>query len=196
METLAGLNLWFLIAGYIIMLAFLILQELLRHTPEAKTFQRGAFEKGSMLLIGVTLGVGLWLPLIVDTVGLALFPISIIEGLVALTVMLFGLGLRVWAAVTLGGYYTRTLMTTKDHKVVTTGPYAWVRHPAYLGVILLWSGFGVLSGNLVVAFLFPVMFVIVYLYRISVEERMLVGELGDDYIRYQRRTHKLIPALY
>ena len=192
----SGLNLWFLVAGYIVMAAFLIIQELLRRTPEAKTFRRGAFERGSMLLIGVTLGVGLWLPLIVDALGFALFPIDIVEGLVALAVMLIGLGLRVWAAVTLGGYYTRTLMTTKGHTVVTAGPYAWVRHPAYLGVILLWSGFGVLSSSLVVALLFPVMFVIVYLYRISVEERMLVEELGDDYVRYQRRTRKLIPLLY
>jgi protein-S-isoprenylcysteine O-methyltransferase Ste14 len=178
------------------MVAFLVIQELLRRTPEAKTLQRGAFERGSMLLIGVTLGVGLWLPLIVDALGFALFPIGIIEGLVALAIMLIGLGLRVWAAVTLGRYYTRTLTTTKDHRVVTTGPYAWVRHPAYLGVILLWSGFGVLSSNLVVAFIFPVIFVAVYLYRISVEERMLVEVLGDAYVQYKRRTHKLIPFVY
>jgi protein-S-isoprenylcysteine O-methyltransferase Ste14 len=178
------------------MLTFLITQELLRQTPEAKTFQRGTFEKGSMLLIGVTLGVGFWLPIVVNVLGYALFTIEPAEGLVALAVMLFGLGLRIWAAVTLGGYYTRTLMTTKGHRIVTTGPYSWVRHPAYLGVILLWSGFGVLSGDSVIAFLFPVMFVAVYLYRISVEERMLINELGDDYIQYKRRTRKLIPALY
>jgi len=140
--------------------------------------------------------VGLWLPLIMVVLGFALFPIGLVEGMVALAVMLFGLGLRVWAAVTLGGYYTRTLMTTKDHKVVTTGPYARIRHPAYLGVILLWSGFGVLSGSLVIAFVFPVMFVAVYLYRISVEEKMLVGELGEDYVQYQQKTRKLIPAVY
>jgi len=149
-----------------------------------------------MLLIGVTLGVGLWLPLIVAVLGLALFPIDLVEGLVALAVMLFGLGVRVWAALTLGGYYTRTLMTTKDHRVVTTGPYSRIRHPAYLGVILLWLGFGVISDNLVIAFIFPVMFVTVYLYRISVEEKMLVRELGEDYVQYQRRTRKLIPAVY
>jgi protein-S-isoprenylcysteine O-methyltransferase Ste14 len=176
--------------------AFLILQELLRPTPEAKTFQRGAFERGSMLLIGVTLGAGLLLPIVVDVLGIGLYSIDLTEGLVALVVMLSGLGLRVWAAVTLGGYYTRTLMTTEGHKVITTGPYAWVRHPAYLGVILLWSGFGVLSSSLPLALLFPVVFVAVYLYRISVEERMLVSELGDDYVQYQRRTHKLIPAIY
>jgi protein-S-isoprenylcysteine O-methyltransferase Ste14 len=178
------------------MVAFLVIQELLRRTPEAKTLQRGAFERGSMLIIGVTLGVGLWFPLIVNALGFALFPIDIVEGLVALAVMLIGLGLRVWAAVTLGGYYTRTLTTTKAHKVVTTGPYSLVRHPAYLGVILLWLGFGVLSSSLVVAFIFPVMFVAVYLYRISVEERMLVEVLGNAYVQYQRRTRKLIPFVY
>jgi len=196
-ETLVpSLSLWFLVAGYLVMMAFLIIQELLRRTPETKTLQRGSFEKGSMLLIGVTLGVGLWVPLIVDILGIALFPISIFEGSVALAVMLIGLGLRVWAAVTLGGYYTRTLTTTKNHTVVTTGPYSWVRHPAYLGVILLWLGFGVLSSSLVVALVFPVMFVAVYLYRISVEERMLVKVFGDTYVQYQRRTCKLIPFVY
>ena len=192
----ASLNLSFLVAGYLVMAAFLVIQELLRRTPETRTFQRGAFERGSMLLIGVTLGVGLWLPLLVNIRGFALFSIGIVEGLAALVVMLIGLGLRVWAALTLGGYYTRTLMTTSNHKVVTAGPYAWVRHPAYLGVILLWSGLGILSSNLLIAFLFPVVFVAVYLYRISVEEAMLVKELGDGYVQYKRRTRKLVPFLY
>ena len=192
----SSLNFWFLIAGYLVMVAFLIIQELLRRTPEAKTIKRGASEKGSMLLIGATLGVGLWLPLIMAVLGLAIFPIGFVEGLVALAVMLFGLGLRTWAAVTLGGYYTRTLMTTKNHRVVTSGPYSRIRHPAYLGVILLWFGFGILSGSLIIAFVFPVMFVVVYLYRISIEEKMLVRELGEDYVQYQRKTRKLIPAIY
>ena len=149
-----------------------------------------------MLLIGVTLCVGLWLPIVFDIFGFALFSINIFEGLAAIAVMLFGLGLRIWAATTLGTYYTRTLMTTRDHKVVTTGPYAHIRHPAYAGVILLWSGFGFLSSNLLIAFSYPVVFVIVYLYRISVEEKMLVTSLGDDYVEYKRKTHKLIPAIY
>ncbi len=178
------------------MVAFLIIQRLLRRTESAKSFHRGAFDKGSMLLIGSAFGVGLWLPLVLDILGVALHPIDLAEGLVALVVMVFGLGLRIWAAVTLGRYYTRTLMITEDHKVVSTGPYARVRHPAYLGVLLLWAGFGVLSSNLITVFLFPIMFVVVYLYRISVEERMLVKELGDDYIQYQRKTRKLIPYLY
>jgi hypothetical protein len=57
-ETLvSSFSLWFLIAGYLVMVTFLITQELLRRTPEAKTLRRGAFERGSMMLIGLTLGV-------------------------------------------------------------------------------------------------------------------------------------------
>jgi protein-S-isoprenylcysteine O-methyltransferase Ste14 len=131
-----------------------------------------------------------------DILGFALFPIDLIGGFSALAVMLFGLGLRIWAAVTLGKYYTTTLMIAEDHKVISIGPYARVRHPGYLGEILMWLGLGVLSSNLIIVFFFTVMFVIVYLYRISVEERMLVKEFSDDYVRYQRRTRKLIPFIY
>jgi protein-S-isoprenylcysteine O-methyltransferase Ste14 len=110
--------------------------------------------------------------------------------------MAFGLGIRIWAAVTLGRFYTSTLMITESHKVVTNGPYALIRHPGYLGYLLLWVGFAVLSSNLIVVFLLPLMFVVVYLYRISVEERMLTKELGEDYAHYRERTHKLIPFIY
>lgn len=178
------------------MAAFLIIQRLLRRTETAKSFRRGVFDKGSTLLIGSAWGSGLWLPLVLDALGVAIFPINLLEGSLALALMVFGLGLRVWAAVTLGRYYTRTLTTTAGHKVITSGPYARIRHPAYLGVLLLWVGFGVLSSNLILAFLFPVVFLVVYLYRISVEERMLVGEMDDEYVQYKRRTRKLIPLVY
>jgi protein-S-isoprenylcysteine O-methyltransferase Ste14 len=191
-----GLGLWFLLAGYIIMFAFLVIQRLLRRTESSKTFRRGASDRGSTLLIGFALGIGLWLPLVLDVLGTEPFHIDLAEGLTAAAVMLFGLALRIWAATTLGGLYTRTLMVTENHRVVDSGPYSRIRHPAYLGVILLWSGFGVLSSNIVIALAFPFVFVAVYLYRISVEENMLVRELGDAYVQYQRRTHRLIPFLY
>jgi protein-S-isoprenylcysteine O-methyltransferase Ste14 len=40
------------------------------------------------------------------------------------------------------------------------------------------------------------MFAAIYIYRISVEEGMLVAALGDDYVEYQRRTYRLIPLVY
>jgi protein-S-isoprenylcysteine O-methyltransferase len=169
---------------------------LLRKTENARTLKSGGFDKKSTALVGAGFGIGLLLPLGLDAAGVLLFPVGILEGLGALLIMLLGLGLRIWAVVTLGRYYSRTLLVARDQKLVTWGPYSSIRHPGYLGSVLLWSGFAVLSSNLAIMILFPVMFVAIYLYRISVEERMLGQELGDDYARYRQRTRRILPFLY
>jgi protein-S-isoprenylcysteine O-methyltransferase Ste14 len=193
----SGSGLWFLLTGYLLVAAFIVIERTLRRGATAKTLRRGNYDRGSTLLIAAAFGAGLLLPILLDGLGVGVaFPLSLPRGLLALAVMGAGIGLRSWAASSLGSYYTRTLVTTSGQKVVSTGPYARVRHPGYLGDILLWSGFGVLSGNLVIAVLFPVMFAAIYIYRISVEEGMLVAALGDDYVEYQRRTYRLIPLVY
>jgi protein-S-isoprenylcysteine O-methyltransferase Ste14 len=193
----SGSGFWFLLAGYILVGAFIIMERALRRGETAKTLQRGSRDRGSTLLIGAAFGAGLLLPIIVDGLGIGVpFPLGLTAALPAVAIMVAGIWLRAWAASSLGRYYTRTLVTTSGQRVVSTGPYAKVRHPGYLGDILLWSGFGVLSGNLVAVILFPVVFAAVYLYRISVEEGMLVDALGDDYIEYRRRTRRLIPLVY
>jgi protein-S-isoprenylcysteine O-methyltransferase Ste14 len=192
----SGSGLWFLLVGYFLLALFVMIERSLRKTANSKTLQRGNNDRGSTLLIGSAFGAGLLLPLVINIVGVGLFPIDPVEGLLALAVMMIGIGLRVWAAKTLGRYYTRTLLTTTEQRVVKVGPYTRIRHPGYLGDILLWSAFGVLSSNLIIVFLFQVMFAAVYLYRIRVEERMLVQELGDEYIQYRRGTYKLVPFVY
>lgn len=159
------IDLLFIFVGYFVMVTFFIVQRLLRRTEDAKSFQRGAFDRGSEVLIGSVTGIGLLLPLILDFLGVDVLPISLAEGFVALAVMVLALGLRVWAAVTLGRFYTTTLKITEGHKVVITGPYARVRHPGYLGYLLMWGAFGVLLGNLVTIFLSQVPKVCLYFVR-------------------------------
>jgi protein-S-isoprenylcysteine O-methyltransferase Ste14 len=60
----------------------------------------------------------------------------------------------------------------------------------------MWSGFGVLSSNWIVSALFPIMFIVTYLYRASVEERMLLEALGEECVQYRSKTWKLIPFVY
>jgi protein-S-isoprenylcysteine O-methyltransferase len=141
-------------------------------------------------------GIGLVLPLVTLIAFPGLFQVSLVEGIAGLIVMISGLGLRVWAAKTLGRFYTRTLVTVSDQSVVSTGPYSRIRHPGYLGSILLWMGFSIMTGNTVLDIVFLVIFASVYLYRISVEEAMLVKELGQNYVRYQGRTKRILPFLY
>jgi protein-S-isoprenylcysteine O-methyltransferase Ste14 len=88
-----------------------------------------AFEKGSMLLIGASVGGELPLPLLLDILGIGVVPISLVEVLVALIVMMSGLGLRIWAALSLGKYYSVTLKVVADQTVTMNGPYAWSGTP-------------------------------------------------------------------
>ena len=193
---LSTLSLWFLAAGYAVIVAFFVIQRLLRRTAAARSLKGGTYDRGNMILIGSATGIGLWVPIIVDVLGAGVAPVGLAFGFAALALMFAGVGLRVWAAVTLGSYYTTTLTMTEGQKVVTVGPYRRVRHPGYLGEILIWTGLGILSSNLIAVVWLPVMFVAVLLYRISSEEKMLVKELGDDYVQYQRRTRRLIPFVY
>jgi len=98
---LSVLALWLIIAGYFLVAFFIFVERLLRRTGSAKTFQRGKFDSGSTLLIASAFGVGLLLPLIMDILSIGVFSINLIEGFLALVIMVIGIGLRIWAASTL-----------------------------------------------------------------------------------------------
>jgi protein-S-isoprenylcysteine O-methyltransferase len=107
-----------------------------------------------------------------------------------------GLGLRWWAMLVLGRFYTRTLTTTPEQPVVTRGPYRWVRHPGYLGSLLTWLGGAAASGNVLVVALALALLLWAYARRIVAEEAMLVESQGAAYADYQRQTWRLVPFLF
>jgi protein-S-isoprenylcysteine O-methyltransferase Ste14 len=106
-----------------------------------------------------------------------------------------GLGVRAWSMRTLGRSYSRTLRTEDDQAVIDTGPYHLVRHPGYLGSLLVWTGFALTSRSLPVAAVVGAMLGSAYQRRISAEERLLRSEL-PTYAAYSDRTKKLIPFVW
>jgi protein-S-isoprenylcysteine O-methyltransferase Ste14 len=107
--------------------------------------------------------------------------------------VLIGILVRQWAMYTLGRFFTLTISVKKNQKVVDYGPYRYVRHPSYLGMFITVMGIGVAleSWGGILAIL--VIYGLAIGYRIYVEEKFLVSELGDDYVRYMKRTKRLIP---
>jgi protein-S-isoprenylcysteine O-methyltransferase len=101
----------------------------------------------------------------------------------------------VWAARTLGRYYTRTLRTTADQPLIQDGPYRVIRHPGYAANLLLWLGFGLAAGNTVILMVIATLMGLAYGRRIAVEEALLVQQLGEPYRAYQRRTWRLVPGV-
>ena len=111
-------------------------------------------------------------------------------------VMWAGLVLRVWAIVVLGRSFRTTVEVDPGQRVVDRGPYRWVRHPSYTGILLLMAGLGLVYGNwlaLAVLLLLPAG---VLIHRIFVEEAVLTEVIGRAYTDYAARTKRLVPGVW
>lgn len=112
--------------------------------------------------------------------------------------IIYGLGiiLRYWSSILLGKYFTRSVSVKSEQTLVSRGPYRWLRHPLYLGLLLLTTGVPIYLGNLP-AILFSLVFMFFALNkRIKYEERLLEKTLGEKYRRWKKNRAKLIPFLY
>ena len=115
---------------------------------------------------------------------------------VGVILMWSGLLLRMWAILTLGTEFRTTVEVTRHQQLVESGPYRLLRHPAYTGVLLLTTGYGVTSGvwpALAISIAGPTA---VFIRRIRVEEQALVTVMGETYVDYKRRTRALIPYVW
>jgi protein-S-isoprenylcysteine O-methyltransferase Ste14 len=109
--------------------------------------------------------------------------------------MLLGVLVRQYAIAILGRFFSLTVQIVEDHKVVEKGPYRFVRHPSYAGVLITFIGLGLAVQSLGALLLLLVVFGVSFGYRMYVEERTLLSELGQDYASYMKRTKRLIPFL-
>lgn len=107
-----------------------------------------------------------------------------------------GVAFRLWAIRTLGQYFTYQVTTTANQRVVTAGPYRWLCHPSYTGLLISCLGAGVASANL--AALLAVIVIPTYgmWRRIRVEEDALLRAIGDDYRRFVATRRRLVPGIW
>ncbi len=103
-----------------------------------------------------------------------------------------GIGLRVWAMRTLRGHYARTLRVVDDQPVIRDGPYRVVRHPGYLGVLLLWAGGALTARNAVAPALALTAVGTAYGHRMDAEDALLRRDL-PGYAGYAATTGRVLP---
>jgi protein-S-isoprenylcysteine O-methyltransferase len=185
--------------AYALLALSFVLEGVLRKGAAAKSLDVTESDLGSTLWVGrafLIAGVVLLLTPLLNSWGVGSFGEGVGVGWAGVAVMLGGIGLRVWANRVLGAFYTRTLRTVEQQRVIRRGPYRVVRHPGYLGFILTWAGAALATANwLAVAVIVPVVLA-AYLFRISAEETMLRATFGEEYEQYRRRTWRLIPFLF
>ena len=109
---------------------------------------------------------------------------------------LSGVAFAIWARITLGKNWSGAAVTIKkDHQLIESGPYAYVRHPIYGGFLTAVIGTAFTIGT-VASFLSPIFLLAVFALRIKREEEMLTRKFPNEYPSYITRTKALIPYLF
>jgi protein-S-isoprenylcysteine O-methyltransferase Ste14 len=99
-----------------------------------------------------------------------------------------------WTQITLDTQWSAQLQLTKNHHLVTTGPYAYVRHPLYVGIFGWSAALSLLTANWIFVAI-CVLSIFGLLWRIPKEEQMMLEAFGDEYKAYMQRTDRFFPKL-
>jgi protein-S-isoprenylcysteine O-methyltransferase Ste14 len=166
-----------------------------RTTERLDRRQEGLFILITLRLAGISTMLGLILFLI--------NPASVAWAAVSLPVWLRGMGvalglvaglLLVWTFRSLGRNLTDTVVTRKEHTLVTAGPYRWVRHPFYDSVALAVLGNSLAAANWFV-FVTGGVALLLLVMRTRKEEENLIARFGEDYRKYMQATGRFVPRL-
>jgi len=187
-----GMNLWAWLNGI-----WIVSEILIAFATRTRRESGKVQDRGSQLL--------LWIVIVSSITGCEWIrhaaPANLFAGedwpiTVSLIVFVLGLAIR-WAAIaTLGKSFSANVAIRESQKVQKSGLYRYVRHPSYLGMLLIFLAFGLHARNwasLAVAIL-PT--TLALLYRIRIEEAVLNEAFGEEYRAYSRVTKRLIPGVF
>ncbi len=106
-----------------------------------------------------------------------------------------GLIIAIWARVSLGRNWSSYTTYKKEHELIITGPYRFLRHPIYSGMILMIVGAFLYYGKLIILVILAIA-AIVIAWRIGREEKTMIKLFGKKYTDYMKRTKRLIHWIY
>jgi protein-S-isoprenylcysteine O-methyltransferase Ste14 len=153
-------------------------------------------DKGSLWFIMVSISVGYLLSFSIAATKIGRIYYWDIFFALGLLIIAIGLIIRIISIRQLGQYFTYSVSTVKNHMLMENGLYKFIRHPGYLGQLLIFTGIAISLSNWLSVILMFISTLVGYLNRIRVEEKFLTEQMGDKYSNYQNRTYKLIPKIY
>ena len=122
------------------------------------------------------------------------FPRTLSIEILGVVITLAGIGFAVWARVFIGGNWSSSVTVKVGHQLIRTGPYRWVRHPIYSGILLAMLGTALerreLRGLLAVVLLYAG-----FKIKSRIEERAMTRVFGAQYDEYRRTTGAIFPRM-
>lgn len=109
-------------------------------------------------------------------------------------IVVVALTLLLWVHQTLSTSFSGNLEIRERHKLVTRGPYRWMRHPMYSAIVLWATGLALITANWFAALL-PLAFALFFMLRVPTEEKMMIEAFGDAYQDYMKHTGRFLPRV-
>lgn len=166
-----------------------------RRAGESGT-DRGSADQGSLRLLWIVITSALTAGHIIGFSGIGPYvgPYAVWRWS-GIGVFVAGLLLRRWAIRHLGRFFTVDVAIASDQRVVSDGPYRYVRHPTYSGLMLEFAGIGLTLYSVTALVVIVVPTFLALLHRVRVEEAALVEGLGSSYRTYMSRTRRFVPGV-
>lgn len=111
-------------------------------------------------------------------------------------IVIIGFIVRAAAILTLNRQFTFSVQIFDSHRLYDSGIYRYIRHPSYLGIILITTGFGLAMNSWICLGIQVLINFIPMIYRINVEEKALIEKFGASYSDYMKKTKRLVPFIY
>jgi len=188
-----GLGLVLFDTAYFIWLASELIGAVLIPRLRGRGATRVRRDRGSTALILLTVWISLGIAFAFGYGGIGRLPDWVFYP--GIFLMLLGVLVRQWAIAVLGRFFSLHVRVVEDHRVVDKGPYRLVRHPSYTGLLITFIGLSLAVQSLGALLVLLIVFTVAFGYRIRVEEKTLLSELGDNYADYMKRTKRIIPYL-
>jgi len=144
----------------------------------------------ALLLAGVVLMSVAWIP--GAWLYRRLLPMTVEMFWLGAAVTVAGLLFCVWARVTLGRNWSRSVTIKQGHELITRGPYGLVRHPIYTGLLTGFAGTAIALGQVRGVVALVLIFASLW-YKLQLEEKWMRGQFGEVYASYVRHTKALVP---
>jgi len=104
----------------------------------------------------------------------------------------FGLLFAIWARNVLGRNWSGLVTVKQDHELIRSGPYRYVRHPIYTGLLIAFAGSAIARGEWRGILALAIVFVALWR-KLRLEEQWMIETFGDAYVRYRAEVRALIP---
>jgi len=114
---------------------------------------------------------------------------------VGVAITCLGVAIAIWARVHIGQYWSGRITLKEDHQLIRSGPYAYVRHPIYTGLLLAATGTAIANG-LLRAWLGLLIILLLHFRKARKEEALLSSKFGDAYREYHQRSGFLLPRFH